>query len=135
MTTIASSDSLASLVGFRSELYSCLPRLADALFELCDATLRARGRSGLSPNCASRPSSPGRHGSLCEALALASIDEHDPGTRSSRPSQRTGRSSSRSMPTCGLAAMQRRARNGALATQRHDTVRAIRSSRDGVISG
>ncbi|MHB8295394.1 MAG: transposase [Acidimicrobiales bacterium] len=75
MATISSSDQLASLVGSRSGLYSCSPRWADALFELCDATLCAQGTVGSIPALNLEPEFTRSHGSLYKALALGSVDE------------------------------------------------------------
>ncbi len=74
MATISSSDQLVSLVGFRSRLYSCFPRWADALFELCDAMLCAQGPVGSIPALSLESEFTRSHGSLYKALALGSVD-------------------------------------------------------------
>ena len=67
--------SRAALVGFRDALYGCLDRWADALFELCDATLCTPAAVGSVPALSMEPVFRRSHGSLYKALARGSIDD------------------------------------------------------------
>jgi len=65
----------ARLVGFRDELYRCLKRWGDALFELCDAALCSPAPVGSVPSLSLEPVFRRSHGSLYKALALGRVDE------------------------------------------------------------
>jgi hypothetical protein len=66
---------LATLVGFRSDLYGCLTGWSDALFELVDAVLCAPGPVASVPSLSLEPEFRRSHGSLYKALATGGIDE------------------------------------------------------------
>jgi hypothetical protein len=59
---------------FRTELHGCLTGWADALFELCDATLCAPGPVGSVPSLSLEPEFRRSHGSLYKALRLGEVD-------------------------------------------------------------
>jgi hypothetical protein len=63
------------LVRFRTGLYGCFSRWADALFELCDAVLCVPGSVGSVPSLSLEPEFTRSHGSLYKALARGRIDE------------------------------------------------------------
>jgi DDE superfamily endonuclease len=63
------------LVGFRQDLYSCLTRWGDTLFELTDAALCASGAISSVPSLSLEPEFSRSHGSLYKALAKGRIDE------------------------------------------------------------
>jgi DDE superfamily endonuclease len=63
----------AGLSGFRRAFYGCLGRWADALFELCDATLCASGPLRSVPGLSLEPEFRRSHGSLYKALARGSV--------------------------------------------------------------
>ena len=67
-------DPLAGLAGFRRELYRCLWRRPDALFELADAVLTS-GRAGSLPYLSLEPAFRRGHGMVYQALAEGGIDE------------------------------------------------------------
>jgi hypothetical protein len=75
MVTTSFLDQMASLVDFRSGLYSCLTRWGDALFELTDAVLCAAGPISSVPSLSLEPEFTRSHGSLYKALANGRIDE------------------------------------------------------------
>ena len=66
--------SRAAPVGFREAFYGCLSGWADALFELCDATLCAGPPVGSVPSLSLEPVFRRSHGSLYKALARGRID-------------------------------------------------------------
>lgn len=70
----AGGDALARLAAFRRELYWCLWRRGDALFELVDAVLAA-GRAGSLPYVSLEPAFRRGHGMVYQALAEGGIDE------------------------------------------------------------
>jgi hypothetical protein len=59
----------------RTELYGCLTKWGDALFELCDAALCAPGALHSVPSLSLEPTFRRSHGSLYKALARGQIDE------------------------------------------------------------
>ena len=61
--------SRSELRDFRAELYACLTRWGDALFELCDASLFEPGSVGSVPALSLEPVFRRSHGSLYKALA------------------------------------------------------------------
>ncbi|HXL20356.1 MAG TPA: NF041680 family putative transposase [Streptosporangiaceae bacterium] len=63
----------AALAGFRRALFGCLGRWADALFELCDASLCSSGPLRSVPGLSLEPEFRRSHGSLYKALALGSV--------------------------------------------------------------
>lgn len=65
-----------ALVGFRSDLYGCMTRWSDALFELCDATLCSPSPVASVPSLSLEPMFRRGHGSLYRALADGRIDDH-----------------------------------------------------------
>jgi len=60
---------------FRSQLYGCLTRWGDALFELVDAALCAPGPVGSVPALSLEPEFRRSHGSLYKSLAHGRVDE------------------------------------------------------------
>ena len=79
MLTTSTATRLDALVRFRQEFYGCLSSWADALFELCDATLCAQGPVGSIPALSLESEFTRSHGSLYKALARGRVDE--PGLR------------------------------------------------------
>lgn len=71
---MVTSSSTGELERFRSDLYSCLTRWGDALFELCDATLCSPSPVGSVPSLSLEPVFRRGHGSLYRALADGRID-------------------------------------------------------------
>jgi hypothetical protein len=65
----------AGLVGFRDELYRCLKRWGDALFELCDAVLCSPAPVGSVPSLSLEPVFRRSHGTLYKSLARGRVDE------------------------------------------------------------
>ncbi|HMK63559.1 MAG TPA: NF041680 family putative transposase [Acidimicrobiales bacterium] len=65
---------IEELVEFRQQLYNCLPRWSDALFELTDAALCASGPVTSVPSLSLEPEFTRSHGSLYKALAKGRID-------------------------------------------------------------
>lgn len=65
-----------ALVGFRSDLYGCMTRWSDALFELCDATLCSPSPVASVPSLSLEPMFRRGHGSLYRALADGRINDH-----------------------------------------------------------
>jgi hypothetical protein len=65
----------SELGDFRTELYACLTRWGDALFELCDAALCEPGSVGSVPALSLEPVFRRSHGSLYKALAKGELDE------------------------------------------------------------
>ncbi|GAA4981693.1 hypothetical protein GCM10025734_02280 [Kitasatospora paranensis] len=63
-----SRQAVAELSSFRLDLYAAMPRLADALFELSDALLRADGPVRALVELALAPEHRRSHGSLYAAL-------------------------------------------------------------------
>ncbi len=66
---------MMALIGFRSDLYDCLTRWGDALFELCDATLCSPSPVASVPSLSLEPVFRRGHGSLYKALADGRIDD------------------------------------------------------------
>lgn len=64
------------LTRFRSDLYTCMTRWSDALFELCDATLCSPTPVASVPSLSLEPVFRRGHGSLYRALADGRIDDH-----------------------------------------------------------
>ena len=64
----------AALIAFRTGLYGCFTRWADALFELCDAVLCSPAPVGSVPALSLEPVFRRSHGSLYKALARGRID-------------------------------------------------------------
>jgi hypothetical protein len=62
------------LIGFRQELFDCLRRRADTLFELVDAVLTAPGRVTSLVQLAEEAAFRRGHGALFDALACGDID-------------------------------------------------------------
>lgn len=69
------SDRTGQLERFRSDLYRCMTRWSDALFELCDATLCSPSPVASVPLLSLEPVFRRGHGSLYRALADGDIDE------------------------------------------------------------
>ena len=69
------SDRTGQLERFRSDLYRCMTRWSDALFELCDATLCSPSPVGSVPSLSLEPVFRRGHGSLYRALTDGDIDE------------------------------------------------------------
>jgi len=67
-------DALGRLAAFRQELFWCLWRRPDALFELADAVLTAR-RAGSLPYLSLEPAFRRGHGMIYQALGEGGIDE------------------------------------------------------------
>jgi hypothetical protein len=61
------------LAGFRGELYRCLTRRGDALFELADAVLCGQGRVGMLAELSLEPEHQRGHGALYDALNCGSV--------------------------------------------------------------
>jgi DDE superfamily endonuclease len=61
------------LAGFRRELYWCLGRRRDALFELADAVLCGQGRVQMLAELSLEPEHQRGHGALYDALNCGSI--------------------------------------------------------------
>jgi hypothetical protein len=70
----AGGDALGDLAGFRQEMYRCLWRCPDALFELTDAVLTAGPVPSL-PYLSLEPGFRRCHGMIYQALAAGGIDE------------------------------------------------------------
>jgi hypothetical protein len=70
----AGGEAVVRLAWFRRELFWCLWRCPDALFELADAVLTA-GRAGSLPYLSLEPVFRRGHGMVCQALAEGGIDE------------------------------------------------------------
>jgi len=70
----AGAGALGRLAWFRRELYWCLWRRGDALFELADAVLTA-GRAGSLPYLSLEPGFRRGHGMIYQGLAEGGIDE------------------------------------------------------------
>jgi len=70
----AAGGALARLAGFRRELYWCLWRRPDALFELTDAVLTA-GHAGSLPYLSLEPVFRRGHGMIYQALSEGAVDE------------------------------------------------------------
>jgi len=70
----AGGEAVARLARFRRELFWCLWRRSDALFELADAVLTA-GRAGSLPYLSLEPVFRRGHGMVYQALAEGGIDE------------------------------------------------------------
>jgi len=68
-------DRANELTEFRRDLYSCLTRWPDALFELIDAALCAPGAVGSVPTLSLEPEFTRSHGSLYKALLKGRIDD------------------------------------------------------------
>jgi hypothetical protein len=68
------TDAVAALARFRQELYWCLWRRPDALFELADAVLTA-GHAGSLPYLSLEPPFRRGHGMIYQALSEGGIDE------------------------------------------------------------
>ena len=68
-------DRANELTEFRQDLYSCLTRWPDALFELTDAALCAPGAVGSVPTLSLEPCFTRSHGSLYKALLKGRIDD------------------------------------------------------------
>ena len=66
---------LASLRTFRADLHRCVPRRADALFELVDALLAAESVTSL-PHLSLQAAHRRGWGSLYDALAAGRLDVH-----------------------------------------------------------
>jgi hypothetical protein len=62
------------LVGFRRQFYGCLRSRADALFELTEAVLRARGPVSSLPELSLEPVYRRGHGAMYDALAAGQIE-------------------------------------------------------------
>jgi hypothetical protein len=62
------------LIGFRSGLYACLRRRADALFELVEAMLMADGPVGSLVELSEEKAFRRGHGALYDALACGEVD-------------------------------------------------------------
>jgi hypothetical protein len=71
----AGGESLERLSWFRRELYWCLWRCPDALFELADAVLAAPGPVASLPYLSLEPAFRRGHGMIYQALAEGGIDE------------------------------------------------------------
>src|SRR5215469_7338155 len=71
----AGGESLERLARFRRELYWCLWRCPDALFELADAVLTAPGPVASLPYLSLEPAFRRGHGMIYQALAEGGIDE------------------------------------------------------------
>jgi hypothetical protein len=71
----AGGESLARLAWFRRELYWCLWRCPDALFELADAVLAAPGPVASLPYLSLEPAFRRGHGMTCQSLGEGGIDE------------------------------------------------------------
>jgi DDE superfamily endonuclease len=63
-----------ALAEFRADLYQCLRRRADAMFELCDAVLCASGPVTSLPELTLDPVHRRGHGAMYDALAAGEID-------------------------------------------------------------
>lgn len=72
--TPAGTAAQATLIGFREAFYGCLGSWADALFELCDATVCTPTPVASVPHLSLEPCFRRSHGSLYKALARGSID-------------------------------------------------------------
>ncbi len=70
----AGGDALDELAGFRRDLYRCLWRRADALFETMDAVLTA-GLVPSLPYLSLDPAFRRGHGMVCQGLARGRVDE------------------------------------------------------------
>jgi len=69
------SDRTGQLERFRSDLYGCMTRWSDALFELCDAALCSPSPVGSVPSLSLEPVFRRGHGSLYRALTDGRIDD------------------------------------------------------------
>ena len=74
MHTVGHDHRRRQLEQFRAELYRCLGKWADALFELCDAALCSPSPVGSVPSLSLEPVFRRSHGSLYKGLALGEID-------------------------------------------------------------
>jgi len=74
MDPTAHDQDLRQLRDLRTELYGCLTKWGDALFELCDAALCAPGALHSVPALSLEPTFRRSHGSLYKALARGEID-------------------------------------------------------------
>jgi DDE superfamily endonuclease len=61
------------LAGFRAELYRCLTRRGDALFELADAVLCGQGRVQMLAELSLEPEHQRGHGALYDALNCGKV--------------------------------------------------------------
>jgi len=68
-------ENVTALTSFRQDLYGCLGRWGDALFELCDAVLCSPAPVGSVPALSLEPVFRRSHGSLYKALAVGGVDE------------------------------------------------------------
>lgn len=71
----AGGESLERLARFRRELYWCLWRCRDALFELADAVLTAAGPVASLPYLSLEPAFRRGYGMVCRSLGEGGIDE------------------------------------------------------------
>ncbi len=67
-------QALGALIGFRSELYRCFGKRADALFELVDAVLTGSGPVSSLVELSTEKAFRRGHGALYDALACGQID-------------------------------------------------------------
>jgi hypothetical protein len=77
LRAVVESESAADrrmLIGFRSGLYACLRRRADALFELVEAMLTADGPVGSLVELSEEKAFRRGHGALYDALACGEVD-------------------------------------------------------------
>src|SRR5665213_3448948 len=75
MDHIAHDQDRDRLRDLRTELYGCLTRWGDTLFELCDAALCAPGALHSVPSLSLEPTFRRSHGSLYKSLARGQIDD------------------------------------------------------------
>jgi len=75
LSIAASDQDRGQLRDLRNELYGCLTRWGDALFELCDAALCTPGALHSVPALSLEPTFRRSHGSLYKALARGEIDD------------------------------------------------------------
>jgi hypothetical protein len=73
-TAVAAAAPRQGLATFRGDVYRCLTRRADALFELCDAVLCASGPVTSLPELTLDPVHRRGHGAMYDALAAGEID-------------------------------------------------------------
>jgi hypothetical protein len=74
MVESGSAPGRAALIAFRAELYRCLRRRADALFELVDAMLTCQGPVDSLVELSEEKSFRRGHGALYDALACGEVD-------------------------------------------------------------
>src|SRR4029453_10389736 len=123
---------LAVVEGFRTALYGCATRRADAWFELCDALLVTERLVSL-PHLSLEPLHRRGHGSCTPRCAMARCRPSDCGD-CWRCTCRVGRRCSRWPPRCGGAVMGSVPRVGGFTTPPRGTRRGSRSWRAGATS-